>query len=79
MAKIFIEANLDYVAGYLKYGHKEGVVEIPDKDLEDFKKEPIKYLVKHGLDRDMKVVIDDYEIEDYGSITEVNYTIKSGE
>ena len=32
MKKIYIYAPLDYVAGYLRYGHKEGIVNLTNED-----------------------------------------------
>lgn len=41
MAKVTVSANLDYISGYLRYGHLEGDLNIPDKDLELFKEDPV--------------------------------------
>ena len=61
MARVFIDADLDYVDGYLMYGHKEGVVNIPDEDImegfkrmdkalaEVFAKQPLKQNVSDAL------------------------------
>ena len=32
MKKILIDAPLEYVAGHLRYGHLEGVIEVPDEE-----------------------------------------------
>lgn len=34
MKKIYIYAPLDYVAGYLRYGHKEGIVNLTNEEFE---------------------------------------------
>ena len=34
MAKFFITAPVDYIMGYLKYGHFEGEIEVPDSEIE---------------------------------------------
>ena len=75
MARVFIDADLDYVDGYLRYGHKEGVVNIPDEDIEKFKEDPIKYILYTSLIDYLHIVVDDYEINDYGEITDINYQI----
>lgn len=75
MARVFIDADLDYVDGYLKYGHKEGVVNIPDEDIEKFKEDPIKYILYKSLIDYLDILVDDYEINDYGEITDINYQI----
>lgn len=38
MKKILIDAPLEYVAGHLRYGHLEGVIEVPDEEFENLKK-----------------------------------------
>ena len=44
MKKILIDAPLEYVAGHLRYGHLEGVIEVPDEEFEKFKENPIDYV-----------------------------------
>lgn len=34
MKKVFIDAPLSYVAGHLRYGHLEGVLEMTDEEFE---------------------------------------------
>lgn len=62
--------NLDYVQGFLRYGHLE--MELNDEDFEKFKalslKEQEEWLWDEG-----QVEVDDYSIEDCGNITEINY------
>ena len=65
-----IFGDLDYIYGYLRYGHLE--LELNDKDFKKFKSLPLKEQ-KEWLWNDGKVKIDDYRIEDCGSITEINY------
>lgn len=71
--KINIRANLDYVVGFLRNGHLEGEVNISDEDYEEFKKDPIKYIKENDLRDEMELVIDNYRVEDYGEISEVDY------
>ena len=40
--KIDINANLDYIAGYLRYGHLEGTIDIPEEDIEKFKENKVE-------------------------------------
>ena len=49
-----------------RYGHREGQFEIPDEDLELFKNNPLKYVKKNDLDTKLELVIDDFDIKDYG-------------
>lgn len=44
MKKILIDAPLEYVAGHLRYGHLEGVIEISDEEFKKFKENPIDFL-----------------------------------
>ena len=71
--KINIRANLDYVIGYLRDGHLEGEINIPDKDYEEFKKDPIKYIEENDFRSEMELIIDSYRVESCGEISEVDY------
>lgn len=59
MAKIKLTRELDYVAGYLRRGHLELIVDenewnsMSDDDRYDF------------FDDNADIVVDDYEVEDY--------------
>lgn len=65
-----IYGDLDYVQGYLRMGHLE--MELNDEDFEKFKslsdKEQKEWLWDEG-----SVEVDDFRVEDCGSITEINY------
>ena len=65
-----IYGDLDYIDGYLKYGHLE--MELNDEDFEKFKslslEEQKEWLLNEG-----QVEVDNYSIEDYGNINEINY------
>ena len=65
-----IYGDLDYVQGYLRMGHLE--MELNDEDFEKFKylslKEQKEWLWDEGA-----VEVDDFRVEDCGSITEINY------
>lgn len=73
--KIDVRANYDWVQGYLRYGHRKGVIDIPDEDFELFKQDPRKYLIKKDWICDLPFFLDDYRLEDHGNIIEVNYNI----
>lgn len=62
--------DLDYVYGYLRYGHLE--LELNDEDFEKFKSLSLKEQ-KEWLWNEEAVKVDDYRVEDCGSITEINY------
>ena len=65
-----IYGDLDYVQGYLRMGHLE--MELNDEDFEKFKslslKEQEEWLRDEG-----HVEVDDFSVDDIGSITEINY------
>lgn len=78
MKKIFIDAPLDYVAGHLRYGHLEGIVEMTDEEFERFKKDPINFIYDNEYECNrLDLIIDDFEVDDRGSINEVNWEERS--
>lgn len=78
MKKVFIDAPLDYVAGHLRYGHLEGIVEMTDEEFERFKEDPINFIYDNEYEYDgLNLVIDDFEVDDRGSISEVNWEERS--
>lgn len=78
MKKVFIDAPLDYVAGHLRYGHLEGIVKMTDEEFERFKEDPINFIYDNEYEYDgLDLVIDDFEVDDRGSISEVNWEERS--
>ena len=71
--KVFINAGLEYIQGYLRYGHMEGTVNIPDKDYEQFQADPVTYIKEHDLQDYLDLIVDDWRVESCGNIDEVNY------
>ena len=63
-----ITAEVDYVNGYLRYGHWE--LSFEGKKLEEFlsssKKDQESWLTENG-----SFVLDDYEVNDYGDLQEI--------
>lgn len=68
MSKYLVYAPVDYVTGYLRYGHFEAEIEIPDDKLDD--EEWIAEKVRRSGD----LLIDDYRIDDYGEIESLELT-----
>lgn len=62
MAKYFVYAPVDYVMGYLRYGHFEGEIEIPDDKIDDE-----EYIISAIRDEG-ELIVDDWRVEDYGDI-----------
>lgn len=63
-----IIANVDYIYGYLRYGHYE--LKLDDEESNYYKKlsekEKMEYIEDNG-----ELVVDDYRVEDVGTITEI--------
>ena len=62
MKKILIDAPLEYVAGHLRYGHLEGVIEISDEEFDKFKENPIDFLNDNEYIDELDLLFDDWEI-----------------
>lgn len=58
MAKFKVMQDADYMAGYLRYGHREGVIEA------DSKEDALNKLTNEGYANRLDQVVDDYRIED---------------
>lgn len=65
-----IVADIDYVQGYLRYGHYELILN--DEEFEKFKS-----LSENDQEEEIRdngnLMIDSYSVDDIGSITEINY------
>lgn len=74
MKKVFVSYPVDYVAGHLRYGHKEGEITFKtNEDYEAFKADPEKFLRDYG-DLDLDLIVDDWEVDDYdGDIHDVEF------
>lgn len=67
MKNFLVTADLDYVVGYLRYGHLEGIIQAESE-------EALKEMIKEkNFDQYLDVVVDDYSIDDYGDIGEYEY------
>ena len=63
MAKVTLKGNVDYIQGHLRYGHYEAEVDA------EFVKNSTQEQLKKYLKENGELVVDDYEIEDHGDIT----------
>lgn len=43
MHRVKINASTDYVMGYLRYGHYEGLINLNDEEFKEFEKNPINF------------------------------------
>lgn len=64
--KFMVTADLDWIMGYLKYGHMEGVVEV------DSREELDKLIDTGDIVNFLNIVVDNYRIEDFETPTEFN-------
>lgn len=70
MKKFYVTIPVDYIDGYLRYGHLEGIIEAEN---EVKAKEKAEKMVDS---EDLCLVIDDYEIKNYDSPDFSSMTIK---
>lgn len=75
MKKVKFNIPLEYVAGHLRYGHKEGTLELTEEEFKELQENPLDFIYNQDILCDLNLVIDDYSVEDYGGILEVNYKV----
>ena len=73
--KVKFNIPLEYVVGRLRYGHKEGILELTEEEFKELQKDPLDFIYNQDILCDLNLVIDDYRVEDYGGILEVNYKV----
>ncbi len=73
--KVKFNIPLDYVAGHLRYGHKEGILELTEEEFKRLKKDPMNFIDEEDILSNLELIVDDYRIEDWGSPLEVNYEV----
>lgn len=77
--KVKFDISLDYVMGHLRYGHKEGILELTEEEFERLKKDPMNFIDEEDILSNLELIIDDYRVDDYGSPEKVNYEVIDGE
>lgn len=76
MKKVFVDYPVNWIAGYLRYGHREGSIEMTDEEFEEFKQNPEKWLSDRE-DIDLELLVDDWEIDDYDNdIEDVHWEVE---
>ncbi len=75
MKKIKFNIPLEYVAGHLRYGHMEGVLDLTEEEFKKLKEDPLKFIDDNDVLDNLELIIDDYRIDDWGGFTEVNYKV----
>ena len=71
--KVSITAELEYVVGHLRYGHKEGTIKLTDNEFKEFEKNPTEFIDKHDILSELELFIDDYEVDSYGPIESIGW------
>ena len=71
--KIAIAANLEYVIGHLRCGHKEGTIKLTDDEFKEFEQNPYNFVSKHNILNELELFIDDYMVDDYGPIESIDW------
>lgn len=77
--KVKFNIPLDYVMGYLRYGHKEGTIELTEDEFKRLEKNPMDFINEEDILSNLELIVDDYRIEDWGSPLEVNYEVIKSE
>lgn len=74
--RILVEYPVDWIAGHLRYGHMEGVIDLSKEEYAEFQKDPAVYLKSHDeLIENLDLLVDDYRVDDYcKDIDDVSYT-----
>lgn len=76
MKKVFVDYPVNWIAGHLRYGHREGSIEMTDEEFEEFKQNPEKWLSDRE-DIDLDLLVDDWEIDDYDNdIEDVHWEVE---
>lgn len=76
MKKVFVDYPVNWIVGHLRYGHREGSIEMTDEEFEEFKQNPEKWLSDRE-DIDLELLVDDWEIYDYDNdIEDVHWEVE---
>ena len=73
--KVKFDIPLEYVIGHLRYGHMEGTLDLTEEEFKKLEKDPLDFIYSQDILYDLDLVIDDYRVDDYGGILEVNYEV----
>ena len=65
MRKVFISHPVGYIVGHLRYGHKEGVIEMTEEEYQDFQDNPEEWLKRTDNDCMLDLIVDDWEVDSY--------------
>ncbi len=74
MRTIKIDAPVEYCTGHLRYGSYTGTINLSEEEYKRFIKDPIETLYALDFIQDLSFEVEDYEIDDIGEITDVNWS-----
>lgn len=75
MPKVKMRIDYDYIRGHLRYGHSEGIIDLTEEELRMLQENPKKTINELDLDCDLELKIDDYSIEEYGNISNIQFEV----
>lgn len=73
--QVKFDIPLEYLIGHLRYGHREGIIELTKEEFEKLKRNPINFIYDYDILCNLELIVDDYCIDDCGPISEVNYEV----
>jgi hypothetical protein len=73
--KVKFNISLEYVMGHLSYGHKEGILELTAEEFERLQENPKEFIYEEEILNELDLIIDDYCVDDYGGIDDVEYEV----
>lgn len=73
--KVKFNIPLEYVIGHLRYGHKEGVLELTAEEFERLQENPEEFIYEEKILPELDLIIDDYSVDDYGGIDSITYEV----
>lgn len=72
--KVKFNIPLEYIMGYFD-GYKEGILELTEEKFKRLKENPMGFIEEEDILCDLKLIINNYNIEDWGNPLEVNYEV----
>lgn len=73
--KVKFDIPLDYIMGHLRYGHKEGILELTEEEFKRLEKNPMNFIDEEEILSNLELIVDDYRIDDWGPPLKINYEV----
>lgn len=71
--KVLITAELEYVEGHLRRGHRKGTIRLTDEEFREFEDNPEKFLNNYDILGNLEFIVDDYTVDSYGPIETIGW------